>query len=112
MEELELADGKIGGSSSLHTFSTGDSNTDMSLTDHGTVIGTITNSKSDFAFVSHSHQCDYITLLLGRDSASNNDLHIIGTLKHEFHKTLMSVDNVKTLTRENQSVSLSWLLVI
>ena len=64
MKELELADGEIGRLCSLHTLTTSNTYTNVSLADHGAVVGSIADGQSDLLLVTMAHQCDNITLLL------------------------------------------------
>lgn len=44
-QEAELSNGHVGGTSSLQTFDTTDTNSDMSCLDHGYIVGTVANGK-------------------------------------------------------------------
>ena len=47
LQEPELRDGNIGTPSSLETFDTRDTNTDMRRLDHADIIGTVSNGQKD-----------------------------------------------------------------
>ena len=80
-EELELANSEISGACRLHTLTSSDTNTNMCLADHVTVIGSVTDGEHALVWEAESHECDDIALLLRADTAANHDIHVISGLK-------------------------------
>ena len=77
MKMLELSNGKVRRSSSLHTLFSSNAYTYMRLADHAAIVGTVTNSKHHFRRVSMAHQRDYVSFLFRAHSAPNHDLHLV-----------------------------------
>lgn len=77
-QEMELANGEVSRACCLHALASCNSHANMRLADHVTVIGAITNGQHALQRVSHSHESDNIALLLGTNTATNNDVHVIG----------------------------------
>ena len=71
---LELRDGVVRGSSSLHAFQTLNTNTDVSLTDHVDIVSSIADRQSDSFRILVSHHVDDISLLFGRYATSEDNL--------------------------------------
>ena len=107
VKELELADGEIGRLSSLHTLAASDADTNVCFTDHGAVVSSVADGQGDLLLVTMAHQSDDIALLLGRDTTSNNHLHLVCTLEHQLKQAFVTVNYIQTLSRENESIFLS-----
>jgi len=91
-QKLELSNSIIGTPSGLLTFLSKNTNTYMCSEDHGYVICTITDSKSCFVRVAASDQTDYVRFLLGRNTASQDDIDLVRNFQECFLQFIMTID--------------------
>ena len=104
VKELELADREVGRLCSLHTLAASDADTDVCLTDHRAVVGSVADCQSDLILVTMAHQCNNVTLLLRRDTTTDNDLHLVCALEHELEQAFVQVDYIQAFSREDEGI--------
>lgn len=71
-QESKLAKCKVTRLNSTHTLITIEANTNMSFFDHGNIVGTISNGKSNNFWIIILNKADYISFLTRRDPTANN----------------------------------------
>ena len=75
-QELELRDGVIRGTCSLHTLQPLNTDADMRLRNHIDIVGSVADAHRYGIFVLISHHLHNLGLLLGRDSAREHDISL------------------------------------
>jgi hypothetical protein len=80
LQVLELTKTEIGGSCSLHSFASSNTNTNVSSLDHRYIICTITNRKHCLFGMFVFDELDDASFLFGTDATRHNDIHLVTDL--------------------------------
>lgn len=95
-QEPELRHRVVADSGRLQSLLASDSNTDMGFLNHGNVVGTVSNGKSDGldAFANH---VDKAGLLTGRCAATNHRVNHDDEIEEQRVQSLIALDHSKSL---------------
>jgi hypothetical protein len=99
-------------SSGLLTFLSENTNTNVSLHDHGNIVSTITNGKSSFWWMSFFNQINDISFLLWWNSASEYYIDLVTNIHKDFSALPELSDNNQRGTSNDQSLFLRFTFTI
>ena len=88
LKELELTNGVVAGTCSLHSLLSSDSNTHVRLQDHCDVVGTISYRQSHLSREPDLDHLDDISFLLRADTTGNHHFHLRAGLQESLYQVI------------------------
>mgnify|MGYP000094176089 CR=1 FL=1 len=104
LEELKLAYGIVRGLNCLLAFESTDTDSHVSCTDHIDVICSIAYRQGSLLQISILDKQDDLCLLLGADTAGQDDIGALTQIHKHVLKRLVALDQSKRLSSHNHSI--------
>ena len=98
LQESELPNSEVRGPGGLHAFFSCDSNTNMSLINHGDIVSTISYTQSSLVRVGSLDHLNDICLLFWTDTTGENHVHFVCEHDQFRLNLLICVNNEQTFT--------------